>query len=247
MENFDNNEFARLTQRVEILEQKIQYLGRVLSQIGENVADSRLDVPKNEKVNNEAMITAATKGIVTAAAQYKEAAPVMEYQTGKERNFSSITGETKKEDDMASPDDNSLADGLDRFKQKYESGSVDFDLNLDIARDLIKDLKRYPDWNQVPDSLTAMLYLEEAYDSNIFYADCVQIQDEFYYFVAPAEPDTRYTQRDLIRMALPFFFNISYSPDLGGRLIKLVQPAVFMLDSKGGYVLKTKGKLMVER
>ena len=245
METVDKNEFDRLTKRVEILEHKIQYLGRLLSRMGENIADSKSEAPKSDTVCNEAIIPAETKAPL--AAEPFRAAPVIEHREEREINLTPAGSEPKMEETMTLQDDNSLAAGLDEFKQKYDSGSVDFHLNLDIARDLVKDLKRYPEWNQVPDSVKESLYLEEAYDNIIFYADCVPVHDEFYYFVAPTEPDTRYTQRDLIRRALPFFFDISYSPDLSGRLIKLIQPAVFMLDGKGGYVLKAKGKLVVEK
>jgi len=246
METIDKNEFDRLTKRVEILEQKIQYLGRLLAQIGENIAaDGPSEAPKSGKVCNEAL-PAETKAPLSAE-PFRAVAPAIEHREEREINLTPAGSEPKMEEAMTLQDDNSLAAGLDEFKQKYDSGSVDFHLNLDIARDLVKDLKRYPEWNQVPDSVKASLYLEEAYDNIIFYADCVPVHDEFYYFVAPAEPDTRYTQRDLIRRALPFFFDISYSPDLSGRLIKLIQPAVFMLDGKGGYVLKAKGKLVVEK
>ena len=161
METIDKNEFDRLTKRVEILEQKIQYLGRLLAQIGENIAaDGPSEAPKSGKVCNEAL-PAETKAPLSAE-PFRAVAPAIEHREEREINLTPAGSEPKMEETMTLQDDNSLAAGLDEFKQKYDSGSVDFHLNLDIARDLVKDLKRYPEWNQVPDSVKASLYLEEA-------------------------------------------------------------------------------------
>ena len=123
----------------------------------------------------------------------------------------------------------------------------EYDFYLDIGKDLIRELKRYVEWKQVPLTIKETLYLEEAYDSNMFYADGVQIGEEFFFFVAPAEPDMRYNKGDFVRLALPYFYDVSYLPDLNGKLLKLIQPAVLVSDDNGRFTLKEKGKIAIAR
>ena len=134
-----------------------------------------------------------------------------------------------------------------KFIEKYASGNGEFDFYLDIGKDLIKELKRYVEWKQVPLTIKETLYLEEAYDSNMFYADGVQIGEEFFFFVAPAEPDMRYNKGDFVRLALPHFYDVTYLPDLNGKLLKLIRPAVLVSDDNGRFTLKEKGKIAIAR
>ena len=97
METIDKNEFDRLTKRVEILEQKIQYLGRLLAQIGENIAaDGPSEAPKSGKVCNEAL-PAETKAPLSAE-PFRAVAPAIEHREEREINLTPAGSEPKMEE-----------------------------------------------------------------------------------------------------------------------------------------------------
>ena len=227
MNEKENISIEQLTKRVELLEQKLQLLSQVLMQAGQAVEASAASVKNDDELKQEQEVNAPIQASPKAA----------ELPT------------VAKEDEEGLPVDveQSLFKSIDLFREKYASGNGEYPLYLDIAKDLIKELKKYLDWKQVPGELKERICLEEAYDSNMFYADCEQIQDEFIYFVAPAEPDMKYSQRDFIRLALPYFFDITYVPALDGKLINLQKPAVFVQDDKGAFILKMKGKIALAR
>ncbi|MDY2636592.1 MAG: hypothetical protein SOV56_01470 [Phascolarctobacterium sp.] len=227
MKNAENISIEQLIKRVEVLEEKLQMLSQILLQAGQAVEITAEVVQQGNEKQQELEVNVPI-----------QAAPVV-------AELPTIA----KEDEEGLPMDveQSLFKSIDLFREKYASGNGEYHLYLDIAKDLIKELKKYLDWKQVPGELKERICLEEAYDSNMFYADCEQIQDEFIYFVAPAEPDMKYSQRDFIRLALPYFFDITYVPALDGKLINLQKPAVFVQDDKGTFILKMKGKIALAR
>ena len=227
MKDNENVSIEQIIKRVEILEQRLQLLSQVLMQAGQAVETSVASVKKDDKPKQEQELN------VPIQASYEVS------------ELSTIAMEDKK--GLPVDVEQSLFKSIDLFREKYASGNGEYHLYLDIAKDLIKELKKYLDWKQVPEELKERICLEEAYDSNMFYADCEQIQDEFIYFVAPAEPDMKYSQRDFIRLALPYFFDITYVPALDGKLINLQKPAVFVQDAKGAFILKMKGKISLAR
>ena len=208
------------------MEEKLQMLSQILLQAGQAVEITAEVVQQGNEKQQELEVNVP----IQAAPEAIEIPVVKEEEKGLPMDV-----------------EQSLFKSIDLFREKYASGNGEYHLYLDIAKDLIKELKKYLDWKQVPGELKERICLEEAYDSNMFYADCEQIQDEFIYFVAPAEPDMKYSQRDFIRLALPYFFDITYVPALDGKLINLQKPAVFVQDDKGAFILKMKGKIALAR
>ena len=227
MKDNENFSIENLIQRVEVLEQRLQLLSQLLMQAGQAVETSVASVKKDDKPKQEQELNVP----IQASSEVSE--------------LSTIAKEDKK--GLPVDVEQSLYKSIALFREKYASGNGEYHLYLDIAKDLIKELKKYLDWKQVPEELKERICLEEAYDSNMFYADCEQIEDEFIYFVAPAEPDMKYSQRDFIRLALPHFFDINYVPSLDSKLINLQKPAVFVQDDKGAFILKVKGKIAIAR
>jgi hypothetical protein len=215
MGNLEKSEIEELKKRIEVLENRFQYLSDLLVQVGKEIgtAGNNVDYATEAKV---------------------------------EKGFTNTTVEPEVKDDGG---ELTLSNAYKDFIEKYASGSTGFDFYLDVGRDLIKDLKFCSDWTQVSDEVKERLYLEEAYDSNSYYADCKQINDEFLYLVAPSEPDVKYSQREFIMLALPYFFNITYlhSSEMEGKFLKLEQPAVFLQDEKGGFILRTRGKVILSK
>ncbi len=246
MENIDKRSLEYLTKRVELLENKMQILGNLMLQISKAVAEegcAAVESSTKKAVEQELV----NKGSLNLNVSEKQDNP----DNRKNGTDSSFPGSNVL---MGTADTDAEIDNEDiytkicnRFIEKYTAGTGEFDLYLDIAKDLIIDLNRYLDWNQVSDEIKSMLYLEKAYDSKVYYADCEQIDEEYVYFVAPAEPSMKYTQRDFLRLALPQFYEISYSFDLEGKLLKLIRPAVFLQDDEERYVLKVKGKIVLTR
>lgn len=226
MKNAENISIEQLIKRVEVLEEKLQMLSQILLQAGQAVEITAEVVQQGNEKQQELEVNVP----IQAAPEAIEIPVVKEEEKGLPMDV-----------------EQSLFKSIDLFREKYASGNGEYHLYLDIAKDLIKELKKYLDWKQVPGELKERICLEEAYDSNMFYADCEQIQDEFIYFVAPAEPDMKYSQRDFIRLALPYFFDITYVPALDGKLINLQKPAVFVQDDKGAFILKMKGKIALAR
>ena len=226
MKNVENISIEQLIKRVEVLEEKLQMLSQILLQAGQAVEITAEVVQQGNEKQQELEVNVP----IQAAPEAIEIPVVKEEEKGLPMDV-----------------EQSLFKSIDLFREKYASGNGEYHLYLDIAKDLIKELKKYLDWKQVPGELKERICLEEAYDSNMFYADCEQIQDEFIYFVAPAEPDMKYSQRDFIRLALPYFFDITYVPALDGKLINLQKPAVFVQDDKGAFILKMKGKIALAR
>ncbi len=248
MDNLKKTEIECLTERVEILERKLQRLSSLFLQIGksiENEEDSLLfkNIEDKEpvKVNDRADEQHELKQAKPSEATPKEMAV-------SEDNDKPGDGETiVAVDAVLSENKQNDETYVARFIEKYASGNGEYDFYLDIGKDLIRELKRYVEWKQVPLTIKETLYLEEAYDSNMFYADGVQIGEEFFFFVAPAEPDMRYNKGDFVRLALPYFYDVSYLPDLNGKLLKLIQPAVLVSDDNGRFTLKEKGKIAIAR
>lgn len=227
MKDNENVSIEQIIKRVEILEQRLQLLSQVLMQAGQAVKTPISSVNNDNELKQEQELNVP----IQASSEVSE--------------LPTIAKEEKK--GLPVDVEQSLYKSIALFREKYASSNGEYHLYLDIAKDLIKELKKYLDWKQVPEELKERIYLEEAYDSNMFYADCEQIEDEFIYFVAPAEPDMKYSQRDFIRLALPYFFDITYVPALDGKLINLQKPAVFVQDDKGAFILKMKGKIALAR
>lgn len=229
-----NQEIERLKARVDILEQKLRYLGQMLASLGSAI---NMDV-EDAAEDNEAVAVATVITETQVVCNNANPEPV------QNNNVENTTFAVEKEV-LPSPSKDMVVDSAKDFIAKYKSGVGEYDLYLDLSRDMIKNLKRFPEWNQIPDAVKNELYLVDAYDANMYYADCVQIEDEFVFFVAPAEPDGAYSERDFIRLALPQFFDITYKADLGGKLLKLARPALFVQNEVGGYTLQMRGKLVL--
>lgn len=242
MENTDKQALENLTKRVEVLEEKLQILSQLLANIGNAIAMEKVTIVENNEKKFSGINFIDSNSV-------KLTSPgIQDNLTNTKTDISSSKELVKPEEPVVKSEaEGAFIKSCNSFVEKYASGIGEFDLFLDIAKAFIKDLKRCLDWNQVPDAVKSMLYLEDAYDSNMYYADCEQIEDEFVYFVAPAEPNMKYTQRDFLRLALPKFYDISYSSDLEGKLLKLIRPAVFLQDDEGRYVLKVKGRIVLLR
>ena len=237
------NEIEQLKKRIELLEQKHQNISRLLLQIGEVLSFNKSTSANNEKDKNDRYQMDATESRGEQESDQNE-------NSNEEKNMvqNSLKIYDKKTgfDNLSrTKEEQELSVSFRAFKVKYELESDDFELSLDINRNLIRDLVRYREWGQVPERLKSMLYLQTAYESDNYYADRIKINDETLFLVAPAESDIKYTQRDFIRMALPAFFDIEFSSNLGGKMLKLINPAVFLLNSSGEYVLKTKGQIAI--
>lgn len=248
MESFDENEINRLNKRVDILEKRFQYLSALLLQVGKEIAidTEHATNRKTESKTEKTVIESVNKldlvpGKLDNGQNHIQNVAV----SGSKENKGEE--EDKNSNILVTEEEQSLKNFYEKFKEKYSTGRGEYDVYLGIAQEINHDLTNYLDWDQVPDSIKSALYLEEARDSRTYYADCEQIHDEFLYFVAPAVPNIKYTQRDFLRLALPYFYDITYSFNLENMILKLIEPAVFLQDDMGRYVLKWKGKIVLAK
>lgn len=248
MENFNENEINRLNKRLDILEKRFQYLSTLLLQVGKEIAIDTGHVTNNktESKSEETVIASVNK---LDLGPEKLDNGQNHIQNAAVSCLKENTGEKKDENcnSLVTEEGQSLKNFFEKFKEKYSTGRGEYDVYLDIAQEINHTLTNYLDWGQVPDSIRSALYLEEARDSRTYYADCEQVRDEFLYFVAPAVPNIKYTQRDFLRLALPYFYDITYSFNLENMILKLIEPAVFLQDDMGRYVLKWKGKIVLAK
>lgn len=242
MDNLDKLKIEELTGRVECLEKKIQLLSRWLTQIGENLAVDKYALSTNTE---EKKADSISEKVNTFEGRLIE--NVVSEDHANAENIVSLSYEGNTEMPLIYDDSQVSVDSFRLFNKKYDSGSNDFELCLDVARESIQDLTYYVDWSQVPDEIQNNLYLEDAYESIMYYADSVNSKNKDLYLVAPVEPIEKYTQSDVIRLALPYFYNITNSVDLNGKLFKLIKPAVFEQEDNGRYVLVTKGDIAFKR
>ena len=233
------NEIELLNKRVDVLEQKILRLSRLFIQMSEELAlekDTGTAV-KNAPISKENL---ENRIYNTESINDKN-----ENMAGlKKKAFVSVSS---VEDDK-SPHDKGEAlqtDIYQGFVEKYISESGEFALNLDVARNISKELNRYKEWEQVPENTKNALYLSQAYEIINYWADPQRIKDETLYLVAPADPDREYSQTDFIRMALPNFFELEGPINTSGGVLQLIRPAIFTKNNTGDYVLKDKGKIII--
>lgn len=132
------------------------------------------------------------------------------------------------------------------FIKEYLSESGESVLALDVSISLTRDLLHYKEWGQVPEKTKKALYLEEANDSINYWASSFHNKTEALYYVEPAEYRL-FSKADFIRMALPNFFKLKGPINTSGGRLKLVSPAVFVKNDKGGYVLKDKGEIIISK
>ena len=241
MDNLDDIE--QLKKRIEMLEQKYQNISQLFLQIGEVLSFNKPTSANIRRDKNDRYQIGANERLRERVSDQNENS---NEEKSIAQNSLHINDEKPGFDNLSrTKEEQELSASFRAFKEKYELESDDFELSLDINRNLIRDLVRYREWEQVPERLKSMLYLENAYESDYYYADRVIINDETLFLVAPVESDIKYTQRNFIRMALPAFFDIECTPNLGGKMLKLINPAVFLLNNSGEYVLKTKGKIAI--
>lgn len=145
---------------------------------------------------------------------------------------------------------NNFLQARQEFLQKYikYGSNAEYDTCLDLKQECVKRLLNYPQWEAIP----AELLKEAAFvvdDGNYtYYADGQQIDDVFYYFIAPRESaDERLTSRDIIRSALPLVFNIEYTAGLQDKPFELMCPAVLQQCDDGAIKLHQKGELRLAR
>ena len=140
-----------------------------------------------------------------------------------------------------------IEEQFNRFVEKYNSGSTNFDLLLDIKGAYAEKLNMYLRWSQVPEELLQELALNKTNELMGYYADYLQVEGGTYYLVAPMEPDGNFTEQDLIRFAIPYFFEVGYSSSSCGWTVKVIRPAIFERNEWGDLTLIEKGVLSVAR
>lgn len=134
---------------------------------------------------------------------------------------------------------------LDVFVNKYNSGTGEYQYVVDIATQYAQQLAMYYRWSQVPQELINSLYLTQATDFIGYYANCLSTESGNYYLVAPTEPDSPFSEQDMVRFAMPLFFDISFAYDIDNKYVKLIEPAIFV-ESGNGLVLEQRGSLLLK-
>lgn len=253
MGNISIEDIDKLTKRVELLENQVRMLAELLGRASNVIASESLDVDKQVKLEIETENKTETEHVINVDSSQQCSsdngrniiASGKFFRDDAQIRPSKPVSEDKEIRAEAETNKNLAVEYIRNFVEKYNSDSCEYDLYLDLGKDMIKSLKRYLEWQQIPEDIKQELYLVDAYDANVYYADCIQIADEFVFFVAPAEPDCALNESEMIRLALPQFYEINYRSDLGNKFIKLVKPAVFVQNELGGYKLQMKGKLIV--
>lgn len=270
MENIEHDELQALKQRVDFLEQQMKNLGKLLLQMGQQLSETVEKEAVNETITtSKTFVEEKSVGrqhsalecgfknfteqkavpevkhteLATTAvpAQVQEEVAVKDFPTLEVRQQEAIDKEIVVEDEMAR--------NIREFIASYDSGNTEFEA-WDVPKEIVKDLTKYLEWKQVPEYVKKTIRLGDTYEVISYYASSYDYEGEYIYLVAPADRDSKYTQRQLIRLGLPAFYDITYGTDLGGKSLKLIKPAVFLQEIKNGemiYVLKEKGKIILAR
>lgn len=259
MEEISRLELEAVKDRMNSLKSQLDNLEEMNKAVGRMVFDVNKELEQLRAIFNESGSEDTASNLDTSVtnsniSQSEPKTKNMVIDNFKDETVSEMTSDTDavKEQEanstVAQPDvEEEVAEEseLDVFINKYNSGTGEYQYVVDIATQYAQQLAMYYRWSQVPQELINSLYLTQATDFIGYYANCLSTESGNYYLVAPTEPDSPFSEQDIVRFAMPHFFDVSFAYDLDNKFVKLIEPAIFV-ESGNGLVLEQRGSLLLK-